>query len=93
MTETREISKDIYQGIIDQAHDLFNSVNDAMQLTAGVTAEWHELHDWMNLAGVISGQATRAASAAPEADLDAPIPFVPAEGLRDLQAASLDTWT
>jgi len=94
MTETREISRDVYDEISNQAHDLFNLVNGTMN-AIGTTGEWAELHDWMKLAGIIAGQAARAAGQAP--DPDAPVPYVPAEGMRDLQAAAQlaarDGWT
>jgi hypothetical protein len=84
MTETREIGREEYRRISDQAHDLFGLIHELMN-QLGCNDEWADLHDLMKLAGVIAGTASRYAAAAP--DPDAPVPYLPAEGLRDLDAA------
>jgi hypothetical protein len=83
MTETREISRDDYRRISDQAHDLFQLIHELMG-AIGCNDEWADLHDLMKLAGVIAGTASRYAAAAP--DPDAPVPYA-VTGLRDLDAA------
>jgi hypothetical protein len=90
MTETREISGEEYRRISRKASNLLNRIHDLMRQVrpediTKLPAEWHELHDLMNLAGVIAAQASRYAEQAP--DPDAPVPYLPADGLRDLDAA------
>ena len=64
MTETREISRDEYRRISDQAHDLFDLIHELMN-NIGCNDEWADLHDLMKLAGVIAGTASRYADAGP----------------------------
>jgi hypothetical protein len=87
MTQTRE---ETYRRISRKASKLFNAIHATMtELPPGpaglISDEWAELHDLMKLAHVISATADRYAQRA--RDLDAPVPFRPADGLRDLDAA------
>jgi hypothetical protein len=90
MTQTREVPQDVYRDITDQAHAMHARFSDLMDgLSRGpggvLTDEWHELHELMQLSGVIAAQAGRYAEQAP--DPDAPVPYAVAKGLRDLDAA------
>jgi hypothetical protein len=84
MTETREISRDSYREISDQAHVLFDLINGLMGVIE-CNDEWADLHNLMKLAGVISNFASRYSTEAP--DPDAPVPYLPADWIRDLDAA------
>jgi hypothetical protein len=90
MTETREIGRDAYREIANTASGLIARLSDLMRQVrpediTQLPTEWHELHDLMSLAGVIAAQAGRYSTEAP--DLDAPVPYLPADGMRDLDAA------
>jgi len=95
MTETREISRDVYREISRKASKLFNLISETMDTISTSSGEWDDLHSFMQLAHIISRTARRYADQAP--DPDAPVPYVPAAGLRDLQAAARlaarDGWT
>jgi hypothetical protein len=89
MTRTREVER--YGKIARRASKLFNAIDATMadlpcDTDGMLSAEWAELHDLMKLAHVISATAARYEKRARIA-LDAPVPFVPADGLRDLDAA------
>jgi len=86
MTETREISRDTYRKISRKAGKLFDLISETMDTISTVNDEWDDLHSLMGLAHIISRTASRYAGLAP--DPDAPPPYVPAEGMRDLQAAA-----
>jgi hypothetical protein len=80
MTETREISRDVYVAIAAALHTAFmlidGAMNDICHQPARLTAEWHELHGMMQLAHVAQEMAERGRDQAP--DPDAPIPYLPA---------------
>jgi hypothetical protein len=82
MTETREVPKYAYEEIREQALDLFNFIHSQMTALhpegseAPLTAEWHQLHEWMTLASILHSQASRAEDDAP--DTGSPVPYWPA---------------
>jgi hypothetical protein len=77
MTETREIGRDEYREISRKASNLLGRINGLMDQLHGpgprLPAEWHDLHNLMSLAGIISDFAARYAEQAP--DPDAPVPY------------------
>ena len=81
MTETREVSKDVYRDITDRGHELFAVIAAAMDTIKGpgviVSREWDELHQLLKLANVITGLAGMYRDDAP--DPDAPVPYLPAD--------------
>jgi hypothetical protein len=75
MTDTR-ITAEQYQRISIKADKLFHRICGLMSQFnppgGSLPAEWHELHELMNLAGVISAQADRYAARAREEEQPAP---------------------
>lgn len=56
-----------YYAIQDHAHELAEHIGrqmGKMESSRQLPDEWHQLHEWMKLAHVISGQAQRAGLAA-----------------------------
>jgi hypothetical protein len=81
MTETRELSRDVYVAIAAALTTAFQLINNAMTAvniasSHRLTVEWHELHGMMQLASVAQEMAERGRDQAP--DPDAPIPYLPA---------------
>jgi hypothetical protein len=86
MTETRELSRDVYVAIAAALHAAFILIDDAMTAirpddARRLTAEWHELHGMMQLASVAQDMAQRGRDQAP--DPDAPVPYLPAPCAHD----------
>jgi hypothetical protein len=74
MTETRELGRDVYEDISAALNAAFTLIGQAMSNInppgTRLTAEWHELHNMLQLAGVGLEMAERARDRA--ADLDTP---------------------